>query len=144
MLPKVDILEKGGHYEVLIDDEFFCSADTYSEAVKEVEMYNEVNYNQTNLSSIIPDLCELFPGTKIKVRDFGSIYEDYLLHILYCKKTMFDTYVEACKERGFETSVREDPETSEYEAYSNDGKYWINVSYHDGRRTMCIRVTNIN
>ena len=33
------IIPKYGHYEVHINGKFYCSADTFSEAVKEVEDY---------------------------------------------------------------------------------------------------------
>lgn len=33
------IVSKRGHYEVYINGKFYCSADTRSEAIKEVEEY---------------------------------------------------------------------------------------------------------
>lgn len=33
------IIHKHGHYEVYINGNFFCSADTWNEAVKEIEDY---------------------------------------------------------------------------------------------------------
>ena len=35
------IIPKAEHYEVYIDGEFYCSADTYNEAAKEIEMVKE-------------------------------------------------------------------------------------------------------
>lgn len=34
---KISIKHEGGHYAVYINDEFYCSADTYYEAIKEIE-----------------------------------------------------------------------------------------------------------
>ena len=34
-----NIIQRYGHYEVYINGEFFCSADNWTEAVKEVENY---------------------------------------------------------------------------------------------------------
>lgn len=31
------IVRNAGHYDIYIDGDFYCSADTYNEAVKEVE-----------------------------------------------------------------------------------------------------------
>lgn len=36
-----DIISKQGHYEVLINGHFYCSADSLSEATKEVEAFFE-------------------------------------------------------------------------------------------------------
>lgn len=33
------ILSKFGHYEVYLNGEFFCTADSYSEAEREIEEY---------------------------------------------------------------------------------------------------------
>lgn len=33
------IIPKHGHYEVHINGEFYCSADTFHEAIKEAEAY---------------------------------------------------------------------------------------------------------
>lgn len=33
------ILPKFGHYEVYLNGEFFCTADSYSEAEREIEEY---------------------------------------------------------------------------------------------------------
>ena len=35
------IIPKGGHYELLIDGKFHCSADTWEEAFKEWQEYYE-------------------------------------------------------------------------------------------------------
>lgn len=40
------ILRKEGHYEVYIEDEFYCSADTFMEAAKEVERAYELRMRQ--------------------------------------------------------------------------------------------------
>ena len=37
MKKEVSIKRKGEHYVVYVNGEFFCTADTYKEAVKEVE-----------------------------------------------------------------------------------------------------------
>jgi len=34
---KMEIIPINGHYEVYIDGEFYCSADTYEEAEREIE-----------------------------------------------------------------------------------------------------------
>lgn len=36
------ILPNRGHYEVYLNGEFYCSADTYLEAVKEIESYKKI------------------------------------------------------------------------------------------------------
>lgn len=37
MKMKVEIKPENGHYAVYLDDEFYCSADTYEEAKQEVK-----------------------------------------------------------------------------------------------------------
>ena len=34
---EVSIIHEGDHYAVYVDGDFYCSADTYHEAVKEIE-----------------------------------------------------------------------------------------------------------
>jgi hypothetical protein len=36
-----DIIRSNGHYEVYVNGKFFCSADSYVEAVKEIENEKE-------------------------------------------------------------------------------------------------------
>lgn len=38
---KYNILLKNGHYEVYINNDFYCSCDTFSEAIQEIENYKE-------------------------------------------------------------------------------------------------------
>ena len=40
----IDILHEHGHYVVYIHGKFFCSADTYSEAVKELQDEGVLQY----------------------------------------------------------------------------------------------------
>lgn len=42
---EIKIIQIRGHWEAYINDKFFCAADTYSEAVKEVEKLEE-SYEQ--------------------------------------------------------------------------------------------------
>ena len=35
------IIPNAGHYDVYVDGDFFCSADSYNEAVKEIEEWLE-------------------------------------------------------------------------------------------------------
>ena len=37
MANSYDIVHYNGHYEVYVDGEFFCSADTHLEAVREID-----------------------------------------------------------------------------------------------------------
>lgn len=37
-----EIIHVAGHYEVYINGDFYCSADTFSEAVSEVENWGEI------------------------------------------------------------------------------------------------------
>ena len=36
------IVHAAGHYDIYLEGEFYCSADTYGEAVDEVEKYLEM------------------------------------------------------------------------------------------------------
>ena len=36
MADQYDIIARGGHYEVYHNGEFFCSADSYGEAIREI------------------------------------------------------------------------------------------------------------
>ena len=51
---KIEINETFGHYEVYIDYEFICSADSYSEARKEIDAFlaqqSKINSN-TNFNA---------------------------------------------------------------------------------------------
>lgn len=48
----VTIVPKRGHWEVYIDEKFYCSADTFSEAAMEYQDYmKERNANETQSSS---------------------------------------------------------------------------------------------
>ena len=38
-----EIISTQGHYEVYIDGKFYCSADNYSEAVREIEIFTVQN-----------------------------------------------------------------------------------------------------
>lgn len=42
-MPNYRIVQNNGHYDVLLNDEFYCSTDSIEEAVKEIEhlMYAE-------------------------------------------------------------------------------------------------------
>lgn len=37
-----DIVPTFGHYEIYINGKFYCSTDTYYEAVREIESYQEL------------------------------------------------------------------------------------------------------
>lgn len=41
-IPKIKVKQVRGHWEVYLDGEFYCSADSYTEAVKEAAdiLYN--------------------------------------------------------------------------------------------------------
>ena len=42
-----EIMGVDGHYEVYIEGEFYCSVDTYNEAIDEVDKYLETVRNRT-------------------------------------------------------------------------------------------------
>lgn len=47
MINNYEIFSKDGHYEVYINNEFYCTADTFQEGLDEVETYyNEVAYEE--------------------------------------------------------------------------------------------------
>ena len=50
-----------GHYEVYIDGEFYCTADTYSEAEKEVDEYYKW---ETGMKKAVKKLVNRLYGTK--------------------------------------------------------------------------------
>lgn len=45
---KYKIIDVYGHYEVYINEEFYCSTDTYSEAVREINNYPEATREMKN------------------------------------------------------------------------------------------------
>lgn len=45
-MKSVEVMHERDHYEVYIDGMFYCSADTVSEAVYEIEKYYEAEVKQ--------------------------------------------------------------------------------------------------
>lgn len=45
-----EITRSKGHYEIFIDDRFYCTADTYPEAEREIQSYisERTDANETN------------------------------------------------------------------------------------------------
>lgn len=38
---KYEIIDVRGHYEIYINGNFYCSVDTYTEAIREIENYEK-------------------------------------------------------------------------------------------------------
>ena len=71
-IESISIRHEGNHYVVRIDGEFYCSTDTFGEAVREVN--NMSNVSDAFLPSSVPKFenAETFVNDKIKMlkRDF--------------------------------------------------------------------------
>lgn len=47
-MPRIEIINCFGHYEVHVDGKFYSSADTYSEALNDVKELNEKEMFENN------------------------------------------------------------------------------------------------
>ena len=45
---KYEIIDVRGHYEIYINGNFYCSADTYTEAIREINNYPEATREMKN------------------------------------------------------------------------------------------------
>lgn len=104
-----------------------CSNSVEAEETLEPEAESTVK-----LSELAPNPEELFDEMEfvIMIPEKEEIYQFCLNH---ADHAMFDIYVEASKKAGFVDAncILE----NNYQAYTEDGKYWIAVTYFPGTTT---------
>ena len=106
-----------------------CGTETKEEPKQEVKATITDVDTEISYASMIPDPEAVFEHGDISITDADG-GKMYALEVHNFLDTEYDTYVAACKQRGF-TDISYDTyheRGADYGAYTKDRKYWVQVN----------------
>ena len=90
---------------------------------------NGSSNSDTRYAELIPDPKSVFKSGDISITD-GDGGKAYIFEVTGYADGEYESYISECKEMGFKDVIYETNEkrSSDFGAYTNDGKYWVEVS----------------
>ncbi len=90
---------------------------------------NSPDNSDIKYSELIPDPKVIFANGDISITD-GDGGKAYIFEVTGYADGEYESYISECKEMGFNDVIYETNEkrSSDFGAYTNDGKYWVEVS----------------
>ena len=104
------------------------SVQTQSPTLAPTSMPSPSN-SDIKYAEMIPDPKVIFANGDISITD-GDGGKAYIFEVTGYADGEYESYISECKEMGFNDVIYETNEkrSSDFGAYTNDGKYWVEVS----------------